>query len=395
MRIDTAPPASLGSLGRAPGFLPEWRVGAVLEAVAVRDAATGQLWLNIGQTRLPARLASGDPLGPPDGESLRLRVLRNSPILAFETLDADAPVQPDTAGDALRRLLPRQASPAMLLANFAWLNESDDRAQALPPQVLEAIARVWKGLPSATQLAGPDGLKTALLRAGVFLESQLAKAPAANSLEDLATRDLKALLLGLRATLVEHGGKPTGATSPMPDSISPLPRSHGSLPPLAEAAASLASTRSKAAMLDTLTQQTDGALARLTATQINNFAAHGLTCLIELPVRHQDDASMLRFRFEREPTHPGEQDPSWTVEAALALRQGETVHARVALRAGRISVQLRSDSPAIVAQMKSRSGFLAGVLQTAGLEVDQVVCLNGLPATEGGHSRAQLVDARA
>jgi Flagellar hook-length control protein FliK len=395
LRIDAAPPASPGSLVRAPGFLPEWRVGAVIEAVAVRDAVTGQLWLNIGQTRLAARLASGDPLGPADGETLRLRVLRNSPVLAFETLEPDTPAQTDPAGDALRRLLPRQASPALLLANVAWLHENGDSAQALPSRVTEAIAKLWAGLPAATQLTGPEGLKTALLRSGLFLESQLATAPATNALKDLPTRDLKALLLSLRSNLGEHGGRAGGSTSPLAESVSPLPMLRGSLPPLAEAAASLASTSSRVAMLETLTQQTDGALSRLTATQMINAAAHGLACLIELPVRHEDDASMLRFRFEREPAHPGEQDASWTVEAALSLRHGETVHARVALRAGRISVQLRSDSAAIVAQLKSRSGLLANVLQTAGLDVDQVVCLNGLPVTEGGHSRAQLVDARA
>ena len=38
MRIDVPSSTSLGLLARAPGLIPEWRVGSVVEAVAVRDA---------------------------------------------------------------------------------------------------------------------------------------------------------------------------------------------------------------------------------------------------------------------------------------------------------------------------------------------------------------------
>ena len=89
MRIDLVNLLESGSRP-SPSLLAEWRVGAILEAVAVRDARSSQLWLDIGGQRHPARLASGDAAGPQNGERLQVRVLRNSPVLALETVSTQA-----------------------------------------------------------------------------------------------------------------------------------------------------------------------------------------------------------------------------------------------------------------------------------------------------------------
>ncbi len=394
MRIELAQTASLGLLGRAPGLIPEWRVGAIVQATALRDAATGQLWLTIGQNRVPARVASGDPSGPAHGEQLQLKVLRNSPVLAFESLDAAATTETDAAAEALRRVLPRQSSPAALLANIGWLQEGKENARALPQRVADSVARLWQGLPFASQLADADGLAAGITRSGVFLESQLAKGLPGALVKVLADQDLKALLLGLKATLAAQGGR-GGLENPAAEAPAPLPMLRGSLLPLSGSATSLSASSTPIAALNTLAQETDGALARLTATQLINNAAAGLAWLIEIPVRHDNDARMLRFRFEREHTRETDEPAGWTVEAALELGQGEAVHARVSLRAQRISVQLRSDSPMVVSQLKIRTSALTSALQAAGLNVDQVVCLHGMPVGDPGKSRSQLVDLRA
>ena len=89
MRIDLVDFRSTSPAGStSPSLLSEWRVGALLQAVAVRDAASGQLWLDIGGQRHNARLASGNGAGPANGEVLNVRVLRNSPVLALETLSS-------------------------------------------------------------------------------------------------------------------------------------------------------------------------------------------------------------------------------------------------------------------------------------------------------------------
>jgi len=69
-----------------PSLLAEWRVGAILQAVAVRAPGSGELWLDIAGQRYPARVASGNVAGPQDGERLQVRVLRNSPVIALETV---------------------------------------------------------------------------------------------------------------------------------------------------------------------------------------------------------------------------------------------------------------------------------------------------------------------
>ena len=395
MRIDIAAATSTGLLGRAPGLIPQWRVGAILAATAIRDPANDQLWLKFGQTQYLARRASGEPSGPAAGESLGFRVLRNSPVIALETLSEGARDQTDAAGDALRRVLPRQTSPASLLANTSWLLAQSTRAQSVPASVAVALQKLWHGLPSSEQLATEDGLKSALQRSGIFLESGLARSSPAETLESLSRSDMKSLLMAVKNTVAEQGGRPTGLSETPSTHTSPLPMLRGSLLPLAEAAPTLQSTAASAAKLDTLAQQVDGALSRLTATQLLNAAAQGLACLIELPVRHGNDASLLRFRFEKEPGSAVELQPGWTVEIALTLRQGAALHARVGFRSGRISVLLRSDSASVVTQLRTVLSGLAVSLGKAGLNVDQLLCLHGLPTDEPGQKRAQLVDIHA
>ena len=104
MRVDLVNFRGAGQSGSSVGLLAEWRVGAIMQAVAVRDA-TKQLWLNIGDTRYPARIASGAESGPAHGEKLQVRVLRTSPVLALETLPASETTDAEatTVTDALRR----------------------------------------------------------------------------------------------------------------------------------------------------------------------------------------------------------------------------------------------------------------------------------------------------
>jgi hypothetical protein len=395
MRIDVASSTSLALLARAPGYIPGWRVGSVVEAVAVRDAASGQLWLNIGQARVPARLASGDPVGPAEGEVLRLRVLRNSPVIAFETLEAEQAVGEDVASDSLRRELPRQASPAGLLANAAWLANRMDAAPALPPRLLLALAALWKGLPTTAQLGSAEGLETAIMQSGLFLESGLGKNLPPAMLARLPLQDLKALLLAVRSLAADPSGVRSGTSAFPAPGGSPLPMLRGALLPLTDAAPSLASIANTADQADELLRQASGALARLTATQLINVSGQGTAFLIEIPVRQDNDARLLRFRFERQAEETSGRQGGWSVEVVLSLRHGEAVHARVAFNAGRIAVHLRSDSAAVVERLKALRPSLTEALLAAGLDVEQVACLHGLPAADPGHSRAQLVDARA
>lgn len=402
MRLDLVNLRPAGLTAAAPSLLPEWRVGAVLEAIAVRDVRSGQLWLDIGGQRHPARVASGGHEGPEHGEKLQVRVLRNSPVLALETLAAAKPAPgPDAAvvADALRRYVPRQESPALALANLAWLAQDKDAgrrdASALPRAVVQAATQLWQALPSAQSLSQPAALETAIQRSGAFLESTLAAGAAADR-DDVAA-DLKGLLLTLNKALRDAGARPDAARTEHAPPPTPLAR--GPLTALSSAPATFAVIDGAEQQLNELARQTEGALARITTTQLANSGAPDATAqplLVELPVRHDDRASILRLRIERDGsgTNSGRSD-AWTVEAAMDLGAPGALHARVTLTGRRIGVQLRAETPALVDALAARAPELEAVLRESGLEVDRVVCLHGLPAGDVGARGARLLDVRA
>ena len=400
MRVDLVDFRSASPAGTSPSLLSEWRIGALLQAVAVRDANSGQLWLDIGGQRHSARLASGNGSGPANGEQLQVRVLRNSPVLALETLSSSASAAPDVdmtvVADAMRRFVPRQESAALMLANLSWLAQGKNGASELPKSVMQAAAQLWQALPDADSLGNPQLLEKAITRSGAFLEANLADASRIVDPKVLAT-DLKALMLTLSRTLRDSGARPTAAHSDTAVNA-PIPTARGPLTALTAAPATFSMIEASSQQLNELSRQTDGAIARLTTTQITNSAPDPAvqSMLVELPVRHEDRAAMLRLRVE----HDGSRkrfggDASWSVEAAVDLGQVGALHAKVTLSGHRIGVQLRAESAALVDALSARAGELEAMLRESGLEIDRIVCLHGMPAGDAGARAARLLDVRA
>ncbi|HEY7639225.1 MAG TPA: flagellar hook-length control protein FliK [Steroidobacteraceae bacterium] len=398
MRVDLVNLLGSGT-SPSPSLLAEWRVGAILEAVAVRDPRGGQLWLDIAGQRHPARVASGDVTGPKDGERLQLRVLRNSPVLALETVSTqptESSPQSAVIADALRKFVPRQQSPALLLANLAWIAQRKVGSETLPRAVVQAAAHLWHALPEADALADPATLEAAVARSGVFLESDLAahRGPT----DPRIASDLKTLLLALNRALQAQGAKPASrhTDDAMP---APLPTARGPLTALPGAPATLAVLDEPSQQLNELARQTDGTLARLTTVQIANSAPDPAvqSVLIDLPVRHEDRAAVLRLKIERDGSrrHNADGAESWTVEAAVDLGAIGALHAKVTMIGRRIGVQLRAESPAIVDALSQRAQELEAMLAESGLDVDRVVCLHGMPAGDLGVRAARLLDVRA
>ncbi len=398
MRIDLATVRSTALTGQSPGLLSDWRVGAILQATAILDARTGQLWLQIADLRYPARIASGDSRGPADGERLTVRVLRDSPVLALETLASEPAAAADEASaDALRRYLPRQASPAPLMSNLSWIAHGKDNAASLPTQVTQAATRLWQALPDAATLTDPVTLKNAIARSGAFLESTLANADR-RALAAAVTTDLKALMLNFAHVLREHGARPAAA---MAESAihSPVPLANGPLTALPAAPATLAVLDTPAQQMNELARQTDGALSRLTALQVgsNSTEAPLQSMLLELPMRHGERASVVRLRVEQDRSrqHDATGGDAWTIEAAMDLGVVGALHARVRLQGHRIGVQLRAESAGVVNTLAARTQELESMLREAGLEVERVVCLHGMPAGDAGSRTTRLLDLRA
>lgn len=373
--------------------MAQWRVGAIVEAVAVRGVDDGQLWLQIGGQRVPARIASGDPVGPANGERLQLRVLRDSPVIALENLPADDDAAA-AINDGLRRFLPRQQSFAPLLANLAWLAERG--GASLSRSIAEAAQRLWRALPDATQLSTADGLESAIKNSGAFLETHLAHSHSTD-LQQALGRDLKALLTTFKQLLTRAGAtvqRSEGAAA------EPMPTLRGSLAPLTAAPATLAAVTSDSQALNELAGQVAGALARINTLQLINAEASASmpAWLLEVPLRRDGHPETIRFRFERHGRDPHTAEQDWTVEAALDLGVG-ALYARVVLHGARVGVQLRSDSAELVAALQERTNELVAVLEESGLQVDRVQCLQGAPLDSHApraapHFAAPLLDIR-
>lgn len=399
MRVDLVNFLGSGT-SPSPGLLAEWRVGAILEAIAVRDVRSGQLFLDIGGQRHPARVASGDTAGPQNGERLQVRVLRNSPVLALETVStqptATSSAESAVIADALRKFVPRQQSPALLLANLAWIAQRKSGVETLPRSVVQSAAHLWHALPDADSLADPAALETAIARSGVFLEANLAahRGPP----DPRFASDLKTLMLTLQRALQTNGAKPSSTHSDAAGHA-PVPTARGALTALPAAPATLAVLDEPAQQLNELSRQVDGALARVTTVQISNSAPDPAvqSMLIDLPVRHEDRAAVLRLKIEHDGSRrrDGDGTESWTVEAAVDLGAIGALHAKVTLVGKRIGVQLRAESPAVVDALSRRTGELEAMLSESGLEVERVVCLHGMPAGDTGMRPARLLDVRA
>jgi hypothetical protein len=399
MRLDLVSFRGTALASAGTSLLSEWRVGTILQAVAIRDAKTGNLWLELGGQRHPARVASGDLDGPADGERLQVRVLRTHPVLALETLETKASSgdQGKVTAEALLRFVPKQESPTMMLANLAWLAQGKSGASTLPRNIVDAAMQLWRSLPDAQALTDPKTLQSTLNRSGAFLEANLAASQPSGRGANLA-QDLKALMLSLSKALAEHGAKPSAARAETAGSAG-VPNARGPLTSLPQAPATFSLLDSATQQMNELSRQTEGAIARLTTLQLANNAAEPSTqnLLIELPVRHDDRASVLRLRIEEDASRRNQQGAgsAWSVEAALDLGVAGALHARVTLTDHRVGVQLRAESPAIVEALSSRAPELESILREAGLEVDRVVCLHGMPAGDLGARPARLLDVRA
>jgi hypothetical protein len=381
-------------------LLAEWRVGAIVQAVATRDASNGQLFLNMGGQRYPARLASGSEgaAGPVDGERMMLRVLRTSPVLALERIpEAGAPrIDPQAIGDALRKYMPRQMTPAPLLSNLAWIARGG--GEDLPKAVAQAAQRLWQALPSTDDMSDPMKLERALGRSGMFLEAALANDDGTPASRNALATDLKTLMLQFARVLREHGARPTGTVFADSTPHAPLPTANGPLGALSSAPATLALLETANDQMGELARQSDGALARMTTTQVANSAQETPlpSFLIEVPIRQNDRANMLRLRIEQEASRSSHgASHAWSVEAALDLGAAGALHARVSLTGFRVGVQLRADSPVLVDIMNARAPELESLLREAGLEVDRIVCRHGMPAGDTGQRLTRLLDVRA
>ncbi|NUO73310.1 MAG: flagellar hook-length control protein FliK, partial [Frateuria sp.] len=164
-------PTSLAAMtwaGAASGTAAEsWRVGAVLAARPLGVGEQGRMVLQIG-----ALTVETDPLGIPLPSQFQVRVLAmgNPPLLEILAGASTDPL----VQRALRERLPQQNGYAPLLATLGALAQRPVVRQ-LPPELRAALALLDQGVRTPQDITRADGLREAVARSGLFLESQLAQ----------------------------------------------------------------------------------------------------------------------------------------------------------------------------------------------------------------------------
>lgn len=372
MIIQPTSVAALTWLGAAAGASSEgWRIGNVLSARPLGINEHGLLVLQIGALTVEAE-APGTRLPP----QFQVRVLSVGAQPQLEILGADA--HPDsTVHQALRERLPQQNGYAPLLATVGALSQWSI-AKQLPPYVRSALALLEHSMSTPHELATPEGLRQAVLRSGLFLEAQLAQAPANDA--TTAHDDMKGALLRLVAILK---GQPILGESSDTEVDPPL-LYRGVVPqPRVPLPLELASTTDATELLPRLYTDVQAALARLEVAQLQANPNHWI---VEIPVQNEEAADVLQLSLKHEP----EAEQGWTMGFSLDLPTLGPIVGELHLRGLRLSVRLWAQHRDTVDLLEEQFENMRERLNTTGLFLDQLSCQFGLPQAGNGMSAVFL-----
>ncbi len=377
MRVNAPEQASPAITPGSPKALDAWRVGQVLNATVIETAAQGAITLRINNTLIQAQ--SQLPVSP--GQQLSLQVANTGQQTVLKVIEPAAPTDPLT--QALRVALPRQAALPPLLANLAWLSAPSGTAQAstLSPAVTQLASQLFNNLASAASATTAQGLKDALYNSGLFLENKLAHQVPRQDQQGLKN-DFKAGLLRLLEGL--HAESVRGQNSPGQPSATQPPSLRGSPLQAQPAVPASLPVQSPSGAVAELTQQTEGALARLQLNQLTSLPAaeHPAPLwTLELPLRHNGRADLLHMRIEQDQTakRSSTQNASWTVSLGLDLDGLGPMHARITLANERVSTTLWAERGETVALLDKHIDELRHGLAHAGLKTDTIRCQQGEP----------------
>lgn len=382
-------PTSLAALtwaGAASGTTAEsWRIGAVLSARPLGMGDQGRIVLQIGALTVEA-----DGLGTPLPSQFQVRVLSlgSQPLLeVLAGASADPLVQ-----RAVRERLPQQNGYAPLLATLGSLAQRPVLRQ-LTPSMRAALAMLDQSVRTPEDITRADGLREAIVRSGLFLESQLARAQADPGRQ--SEEDFKGSLLRLAALLDARAQAPPRPPAGDADTPPPLRQRGLQAQPRAPAPLSAQSVESAGAdevdlLLSRLRSGVHAALARIEIAQLD--AASGQAWLIEVPLQGEHGRDVLQIHLEHgADTESGEQ--LWMLGFALDLPALGPMQGELQLRGLRLSVRLWAERSGTTQRLERQFTPLRQRLAASGLQLDQLSCQTGLP--QGSRAGALLLKATA
>lgn len=261
-------------------------------------------------------------------------------------------------------------------------------ATSLPAPVMQLVRLILQQRIAVGE-NGPSGaaLERAVRESGVLLESKLAAALPVG-------RDLKAMLLGLKAALATFGG----ATGPLAHEHLRTPPPLRDLAPRAVDSGAAQLPDDVSGTVRQLASQTDAALSRIKLAQIASLpdadaqqAAPGLR--LELPLLAGTELVMAQLRIA--PDGRGarrEHKRGWSVKFAMNFAKGGEVGAEVGILDRTIDVGLWALDAGLAAQMRALLPELSRAIAESGLRPGRLSVRGGAPVEET-RERAHLVDA--
>ena len=361
MIIQPTSVAALTWLGAAAGASSEgWRIGSVLSARPLGISEQGLMVLQVGALTVEAE-APGTKLPP----QFQVRVLSLGAQPQLEILGAGSQLD-GNVNQALRERLPQQNGYAPLLATMGALSQWSIVRQ-LPPYLRSALALLEHSMSTPQEVSTGEGLRQAVNRSGIFLEAQLAQAPASDA--TTAHDDMKGALLRLVAILK---GQPLVGESSDAEVDPPLlyrgvlPQGRFPLPP------ELANSSEATDFLPRLYTDVQAALARLEVAQLQAGVANWL---VEIPIQDADGADVLQLLLKQQ--HEGEQ--TWTLGFSLDLPSLGPIVGELQLRGLRLSLRLWAQHRDTVDRLEEQFEDMRSRLDATGLFLDQLSCQFGLP----------------
>lgn len=361
MIIQPTSVAALTWLGAAAGASSEgWRIGSVLSARPLGISEQGLMVLQVGALTVEAE-APGTKLPP----QFQVRVLSLGAQPQLEILGAGSQLD-GNVNQALRERLPQQNGYAPLLATMGALSQWSIVRQ-LPPYLRSALALLEHSMSTPQEVSTGEGLRQAVNRSGIFLEAQLAQAPASDA--TTAHDDMKGALLRLVAILK---GQPLVGESSDAEVDPPLlyrgVLPQGRFPPPPE----LANSSEATDFLPRLYTDVQAALARLEVAQLQAGVANWL---VEIPIQDADGADVLQLLLKQQ--HEGEQ--TWTLGFSLDLPSLGPIVGELQLRGLRLSLRLWAQHRDTVDRLEEQFEDIRSRLDATGLFLDQLSCQFGLP----------------
>ena len=361
MIIQPTSVAALTWLGAAAGASSEgWRIGSVLSARPLGVSEQGLMVLQIGAITVEAE-APGTKLPP----QFQVRVLSLGAQPQLEILGAGSQLD-GNVNQALRERLPQQNGYAPLLATIGALSQWSIVRQ-LPPYLRSALALLEHSMSTPQEVSTGEGLRQAVNRSGIFLEAQLAQAPASDA--TTAHDDMKGALLRLVAILK---GQPLVGESSDAEVDPPLlyrgvlPQGRFPLP------TELANSSEATDFLPRLYTDVQAALARLEVAQLQAGVANWL---VEIPIQDADGADVLQLLLKQQ--QEGEQ--AWTLGFSLDLPSLGPIVGELQLRGLRLSLRLWAQHRDTVDRLEEQFEDIRSRLDATGLFLDQLSCQFGLP----------------